>query len=102
MNILVDLLLSKVIEDLSPLTESIERLHRMGYINNFELARDQLICVETRLGVSVSNVVVDEIFEYEDKESALAKVCLFTVHELKYRRKGIFMAKEGTTRLHNR
>lgn len=102
MNILVDLLLSKVIEDLSPLTENIERLHRMGYINNFELARGQLICVESRLGVSVSDVVVDEIFEYEDKESALAKVCLFAVHELKYRRRGILMAKEGTTPFYDR
>jgi hypothetical protein len=93
MNVLVDLLLTKIIEDLSPVTENIERLHRMGYINNFKLAGNQLVCIESRLAVSISDVVVDEILQY-DEEDVLPLVCLFAIHELKYRRKGIFMAIE--------
>ena len=98
MKALADILLEKVIEDLSPITENIERLHRMGYINNFELAGDQLMCLESRLCVSMSDIVVDEVVEYTEEESALLRVSLFAIHELKYRRKGIFMAVKVTVR----
>ena len=47
MNVPVDLLLTKVVDDLSPLTENIEWLHRIGYINNFKLAENQLVCIES-------------------------------------------------------
>ena len=99
MNAHVDTLLTKVIEDLSPLTENIERLHMMGYINNFELVGDQLMCIESRLGVSMTDVVVDEVCEYRDQDGVLSKISLFALHELKYRRKGLLAASEGITRL---
>ena len=102
MKTLADLLLAKVIEDLSPLTENIERLHRMGYINNFELAGDQLMCLESRLCVSMSDIVVDEFLEYTEQEGVLQRVSLFAIHELKYRRKGLFMANNSDSPLNGR
>ncbi len=95
MSINIEELLSKVVDDLIPLTENIERLHRMGYVNNFELAGEQVLCLETRRYVDISDVVVDEVLEYSEKNGALSCVYLFAVHELKYRRKGIFLANES-------
>lgn len=99
MNTHVDLLLANIIEDLMPLTENIERLHRMGYINNFNLSGEQVVCLESRLCVPISDVVVDEVLEYSDNNGILDNICLFAIHELKYRRKGIYAANGYDTPL---
>jgi len=99
MNAIVDSLLTKIKKDLSPLTEKIEQLHMMGYINNFEVVGDHLLCIESRLAVSIFDVVVDEVCEYDDQDGVLSKVSLFAIHELIYRRKGLLMTREVITRM---
>ena len=101
MNTSVDKLLAMIIEDLIPLTENIERLHRMGYINHFDVSGEQVVCLESRLCVPISDVIIDEILEYSDKRGALDPICLFAIHELKYHRKGIYTAHGYCTPLND-
>lgn len=95
MNILADFLLMKIVGDLSPLTANIDRLHRMGYVNNFELVGDQVMCLENRLCAPISDIVVDEVLEYTEEDGGLKKISLLAIYELKYGRKGIFLVDES-------
>lgn len=87
-----DIILNKVITDLSQTIMLIDGLQILGYNKCFELYDTKLRCRESKKSYSQVDLLVDEIFSIEDATISNLEFKIYALSHRNENLKGIFMA----------
>lgn len=88
----VEVLLNKIAEDMNYADVIIDSLHSMGYNNNYELAGNKLVCLQTQLYYFPRDFKVDEIYRFDVGPMQLEGYYLYALRDSSGHPAGIFTA----------
>ena len=90
-NFVADLVLQRIIFEMQGGVNIVDRLHKKGYNEIFEVSNDLLKCVSNGFYYQIKDFSIDELFNLEDVSACLRGLCIFALHHRANGKKGIFM-----------
>lgn len=90
-NFVVDLILQKITFEMQGGVNIVDRLHKKGYNEIFEVSNDLLKCVSAGYYYQIEDLRIDELYNLEDVSGILKGLCLFALRHRTGGQKGIFI-----------
>ena len=82
-------------ESYGTLSETINGLNKQGYVLDFNIRRDRLICHQTQPILSPSDFEIDKIYRFEGESNPDDESILYAISSPKYGVKGILVDGYG-------
>jgi hypothetical protein len=86
-----EIILKRIIDDISPIVLLIDELQQLGYNQAFELSGTILICRKNGQAYQQIELMVDEFFVLEDTSISEKEFKIFAVRHRSENLKGIFI-----------
>ncbi len=90
-NLAADMIIQRTIFEMQACSNIVERLHKKGYNEIFEVSNDLLKCVSNGCYYQIKDFTIDELHNLENVSDTLKGLCLFALHHRIEGQKGIFM-----------
>ena len=90
-NFVADLVLQRITFEMQRGANIVDRLHKKGYTEIFEVSNDLLKCVSNGYFYQIEDFKIDELYNLEHVSGALKGLCLFALRHRTEGSKGIFM-----------
>src|SRR5688572_22346726 len=92
---IADTILDKIVEDVRIATTLIDRLHKRGYKENFELVDNKLMCLGTHDYYCPSELQVDEVYQIDEEVIGIKGYYVYALRQIATNLKGIFVAQRN-------
>jgi len=94
-NFVADLVIQRITFEMEGGANIVDRLHKKGYTEIFEVSNDLLKCVSNGYYYQIEDFKIDELYRLEDVSGALKGLCLFALRHRTEGAKGMFMGYVG-------
>ncbi len=82
-------------EEMTTITEVIEKLRKEGYVEDFNLQQNCLQCREGHYSVLHNEFVIDHVFRFEGDSDPADEATVYAISSAKYAIKGILVNGAG-------
>ena len=82
-------------ESYGTLSETINGLKKQGYILDFNIRRDRLICHQTQTILSTDDFEIDKVYRFEGESNPDDESILYAISSSKYGVKGLLVNGYG-------
>jgi len=90
-NFVADLIIQRITFEMQGGGNIVDRLHKKGYTEIFEVSNDLLKCVSNGYYYQIKDFNIDELYNLEDVSGTLKGLCLFALRHRIEGQKGIFL-----------
>jgi len=84
-------------ESYGTLSETINVLKKQGYILDFNMRRDRLICHQTQTILSPDDFEIDKVYRFEGESNPDDESILYAISSPKYSMKGLLVNGYGVS-----
>ena len=82
-------------EEMTTLTEVVTQLRNMGYVEDFNLQQNSLICRNGHYNVFHNEFVIDKVYRFEGDSDPADEATVYAISAPKYDIKGILVNGAG-------
>ncbi len=82
-------------EEMTTVTEVINHLHKMGYVEDFNLQQNCLVCRNGHYSVFHDEFVIDKVYRFEGDSDPADEATVYAISSPKYDIKGILVNGAG-------
>ena len=82
-------------EEMTTITEVIDHLHKNGYLEDFNLQQNSLVCKNNDFNVFHDEFIVDKVYRFEGNSDPADEATVYAISSPKYGIKGILVNGAG-------
>jgi len=82
-------------EEMATITEVIDHLHKNGYLEDFNLQQNSLVCKNNDFNVFHDEFIVDKVYRFEGNSDPADEATVYAISSPKYGIKGILVNGAG-------